>query len=178
MVYRYQNALLEDEGLRRSLGCLRPERRRIVAIAMACLCALPFFLARLEQNVVRDVWIGVGCLAPLLLAARFAVEYRIVSNWAAAVGTVIWLQKSRPRHGVGATVKYLFRGSDGILHLGKSTCSIRSLKDSKTLGIIYSRDKPTRSMLLHKFWFYEFSPVAGREGTEPSEATLRLKADG
>ena len=167
MVYRYQNALLEDEGLRLRLECLRPERRRIMPIAMSCLCALPFFLARLEQNVGRFLLIAVGCLAPLLLAARFAEEYRIVRNWATAVGTVISFQKlTNSRR--GAAIKYLFRGCDGLLHLGNTTGSIR-LKDTKTLGIIYSRDHPSRSMLSTQFWFYDFSPVAIPEGTEPSK---------
>jgi hypothetical protein len=175
LVYRYQNALLDDERLRQKLDCLRPERRRILPIAMACLCALPFFLARLEQSVGHYSWIGVGCLAPLLLAARFAGEYRIVRNWAAAVGTVISFQKLMNRRR-GAAIKYLFRGCDGLLHLGNATVSIR-LKDSKTLGIIYSRDHPSHSMLLSQFWFYDFAPVATRESAKASEGAQELKAD-
>ena len=144
---------------------------------MACLCALPFFLARLEQSVGRYLWIGIGCLAPLLLAAKFAGEYRIVRNWEAAVGTVIWFQKFRRGRGVSAAVKYLFIGSDGLLHLGKATCSVRSLKGSKTLGIIYSRDKPSRSMLLSQFLFYDFSPVEAHNGSDKSDFARELKAD-
>ena len=175
MVYRYHNALLDDEKLRRKLECLRPERRRIIPIAIACLCALPFFFARLEQNAGRYLLIGVGCLAPLLLIARFAAEYRIVRNWAAAVGTVISFQKLMNRRR-GAAIKYLFRASDGLLHLGNTTGSIR-LKDSKTLGIIYSRDNPSRSMLLSQFLFYDFVPVATRESAKVSEVAQGLKAD-
>jgi hypothetical protein len=143
---------------------------------MACLCAVPFFLARLEQNVGRYFLIGVGCLTPVLLAARFAGEYRIVRNWAAAVGTVISFQKLMNRR-QGAAIKYLFRGCDGLLHLGNTTSSAR-LKDSKTLGIIYCRDKPSRSMLLSQFWFYDFSPVAAREGSEAPDVAHELKAGG
>ena len=174
MVYRYQNALLDDEGLRQKLGCLRPEWR-ILSVAVACLCALPFLLARLEQSNGRYLLIGVGCLAPLLLAARFAGEYRIVRNWAAAVGTVISFQKLMNRRR-GAAIKYLFRGSDGLLHLGNATGSIR-LKDSKTLGIIYSRDRPSRSVLLSQFLFYDFVPVATRESAKASEVAQDLKAN-
>jgi len=169
MVYRYQNALQDDERLRRKLECLRPVRRRILPIAMACLCAIPFFLASFQQNVDRYPLICGGCLALVFFAAKFAGEYRIVRNWAAAVGTVIWFQTFRGRRGVGATIKYLFRGSDGLLHLGKATCNIRLLKDSKTLGIIYCSDNPSRSMLLSQFWFYDFSPIATREATLPAE---------
>jgi hypothetical protein len=175
MVYRYQNALLDDEALRRRLECLHPERRRILPIAMVCLCAIPLFLARFENSVFRYVLIGAGCLAPLIVATRFAGEYRIVRNWAAAVGTVIWFQKLRNRRGgYGAVIKYLFRGADGLLHLGKASGSIRLVTDRKTLGIIYSRDNPSRSMLLSQFWFYDFSPAT----TERSGASQRLKADG
>jgi hypothetical protein len=102
LVYRYQNALLDEEGLRLRLECVRAERRRGAPIATACLGALTFFLARLEQNVARYLWIGAGCLATLLLAARFAQEDRIVRNWAAAVGTVLWFQKVRNRRSNGA----------------------------------------------------------------------------
>jgi hypothetical protein len=142
---------------------------------MACLCALPFFLARLEQSNGRYLLIGVGCLAPLLLAARFAGEYRIVRNWAAAVGTVISFQKLMNRRR-GAAIKYLFRGSDGLLHLGNATVSIR-LKGSRTVGIIYSRDKPSRSMLLSQFLFYDFVPVATRESAKASKVAPELKAN-
>jgi hypothetical protein len=175
LVYRYQNALLDDEKLRQTLERLRPERRRILPIAMACLCTLPFFLARLEQNVNRYLLIGVGCLAPLLLAARFAGEYRIVRNWTAAVGTVISFQKLMNRRR-SAAIKYLFRGCDGLLHLGNATGSTR-LKDSKTLGIIYSRDRPSRSILLSQFLFYDFSPAASHESAKASEVAQELKAD-
>ena len=175
MVYRYKNALLDDERLRQKLECLRPERRRIIPIAMACLCALPFFLARLEQSVGRYLLIGVGCLAPLLLAAKFAREYRIVRNWTAAVGTVISFQKLMNRSR-GATIKYLFRGCDDLLHVGKATGSVR-LKDSKTVGIIYSQDRPSRSMLLSQFLFYDFVPVATRESARASEVAHGLKAN-
>jgi hypothetical protein len=174
LVYRYQNALLDDERLRQKLEYLRPERRRIVPIAMACLCALPFFLARLEQSIGRYLLIGIGCIAPLILAARFAGEYRVVRNWAAAVGTVISFQKLTNRR--GAAIKYLFRGSDGLLHLGNTTGSIR-LKDSKTLGIIYSRDRPSRSMLLSQFWFYDFAQVANHGSAQAFEVAQELKAN-
>jgi hypothetical protein len=173
LVYRYQNALLDDDELRQKLECLRPVRRRILPIAMACLCALPFLLARLEQSAGRYLWIGVGCLAPLLLAAQFAAEYRIVRNWAAAVGTVISFQKLRRR---SAAIKYLFRGSDGLLHLRNTTRSIR-LKETKTLGVIYSLDNPSRSMLLSQFLFYDFVSVATRESAKASEGARELKAD-
>ena len=176
MVYRYQNALQDDEKLRRTLESLRPTRRRVVPIAMACLCATPFFLARFEENVARYLWIGGGCLVLVLLVAKFAGEYRIVRNWAAAVGTVIWFQKVRGRRGVGAMIKYLFRGSDGLLHLGSATRSIRLLQDKKTLGIIYCADNPSRSMLLSQFWFYNFSPIATLDGTETTEVARRLRA--
>ena len=176
MVYRYQNALLDDEALRGKLESLRPVRRRIVPIAMAFLCALPFFLSRLEENVGRYLLIGVGCLAPLLLAARFAEEYTIVRSWAVAVGTVISFQKLTNRRR-GAAIKYLFRGCDGLLHLGNTTVGVQ-LKDTKTLGIIYCRNKPSRSMLLSQFWFYDFSPVATWEATQPAEVGRKLKADG
>jgi hypothetical protein len=175
MVYRYKDALLDDERLRQKLECLRPERRRIIPIAMGCLCALPFFLARLEPSVGRYLLIGVGCLAPVLLAAKFAREYRIVRNWAAAVGTVISFQKLMNRRR-GATIKYLFRGCDGLLHVGNTTGSIR-LKDSKTVGIIYSRDRPSRSMLLSQFLFYDFVPVATRESAKASKVAQELKAN-
>jgi hypothetical protein len=176
LVYRYQNALLEDEGLRLRLECLRPQRRRIMPIAMACLCAVPFFLARFEQNGGRYLLIGLGCLALLLLAAKFAGEYRIVRTWAAAVGTVISFQKFRRRRSMGAAIKYLFGGSDGLLHLGNATCDIRVLKDRKTLGIIYCSDDPSRSMLLSQFWFYDFSPVAARESARASEVATRAES--
>jgi hypothetical protein len=118
---------------------------------------------------------SAGCLAPLILATQFAGEYRIVRNWAAAVGTVIWFQKLRNRRGNGAVIKYLFRGADGLLHLGKTTGSIRLVANRETLGIIYCRDNPSRSMLLSQFWFYYFSPTATREGTERSEVSQGLK---
>ena len=173
MVYRYQNALLDDEELRQKLECLRPVRRRILPIAMACLCALSFLLARLEESAGRYLWIGVGCPAPLLLAAQFAAEYRIVRNWAAAVGTVISFQKLRRR---SAAIKYLFRGSDGLLHLRNTTRSIR-LKGTTTLGVIYCLDNPSRSMLLSQFLFYDFVPVTTRESAKASEGARELKAD-
>ncbi len=144
-------------------------------VAMGFLCALPFFLARLEQSVGHYLLIGVGCIAPLLLAARFAGEYRIVRNWAVAVGTVISFQKLTNRRR-GTAIKYLFRGSDDLLHLGNATGSIR-LKDSKTVGVIYSRDTPSRSMLLSQFLFYDFVPVTTRESTQAPEVPQELKAD-
>jgi hypothetical protein len=119
--------------------------------------------------------IAVGCIAPLLLAARFAGEYRIVRNWASAVGTVISFQKLTNRRR-GAAIKYLFRGSDDLLHLGNATGSIR-LKDSKTLGIIYSRVRPSRSMLLSQFLFYNFVPVGTRGSAEGSDIAQELKAN-
>jgi hypothetical protein len=176
MVYRYQNALRDDEKLLQTLACLRSERRRIGTIATACLCALPFFLARFEENIERYLLIGVGCLVLLLFTARFAIEHRIVRNWAAAVGTVIWFQKIQGRRR-GAAIKYLFRASDGTLHLGNTTGSMRLAKENKTLGIIYSPDNPSRSMLLSQFWFYDFSPVAAHGEANVSEAAPRLKAN-
>jgi hypothetical protein len=144
---------------------------------MACLCAVPLFLASFEESVGRYFWIGIGCLAPLFLAAKFAGEHRIVRNWAPAVGTVIWFQKLQGRRR-GAAVKYLFRASDGALHLGNATSSVRVAKESKTLGIIYSRDNPSRSMLLSQFWFYDFLPGAAGEENEASNVARQLKADG
>jgi hypothetical protein len=176
LVYRYQNALLDDERLRRRLESLHPERRRSIPIAIACLCAVPFVLATLEDSVRMYLWIGVGCIAPLFVAVRFAEEYRIVRNWAAAVGTVIWFQKLQGRRS-GAAIKYLFRASDGALHLGNATSGIRLARESKTLGIIYSRENPSRSMLVSQFWFYDFSAVSAREGDEASNIAQQPEAE-
>ena len=94
------------------------------------------------------------------------------------MGTVISFQKLLNRRR-GARIKYLFRGSDGLLHVKNTTGNIR-LKDSKTVGIIYSRDGPSRSMLLSQFLFYDFVPVATRGSAQASDVTQsrKLKADG
>src|SRR6266571_2810501 len=48
MVYRYQNALRDDDGLRQKLQFLRPVPRRVMPIALVLICAVPLLLARLE----------------------------------------------------------------------------------------------------------------------------------
>jgi Protein of unknown function (DUF3592) len=167
MVYRYQNALRDDDGLRQKLQFLRPMPRRLIPIALACICAVPLLLARLERGVGRYVFIFFGCLVASLFAARFVHEYRVVRNWSTAVGTVLLFRKSGHRR--GARIKYAFRGSDGLVHLGSATGSVRLPKEGATLGIVYRSDDPSQSLLLSQFWFYEFSQVEAREQTEPSE---------
>jgi hypothetical protein len=91
------------------------------------------------------------------------------------VGSVISFQKLMNSRR-GAAIKYLFRGSDDLLHLGNAIGSIR-LNDSNTLGIMYSRDRPSRSMLLSQFLFYDFVPVATRDNARASEVAQELKAN-
>ena len=167
MVYRYQNALREDDGLRQKLQLLRPVPRRVMPVALACLCAVPLLLARLEGGVGGYVFIFIGCLVAFLFAARFVQEHRVISNWRAAVGTVLLFQESGHRR--GAQIKYAFRGSDGLVYLGRATGSARLPKEGATLGIVYRLDNPSQSLLLSQFWFYEFSPVVALEQTKPSE---------
>ncbi|SRR6266567_687126 len=167
MVYRYQNALRDDDGLRQKLQFLRPVPRRVMPIALVLICAVPLLLARLEGGVGRYVFIFFGCLVAFLFAARFVQERRVVRNWSAAVGTVLLFRRSG--HGRGAQIKYAFRGSDGLVHLGSATGSVRLPKEGATLGIVYRSDNPSQSLLLSQFWFYEFSQTEAREQTEPPE---------
>ena len=174
MVYRYQNALRDDAGLRDALNNLRPEYRRILPLALACLCAVLLLLARTQKGLGRYVFIAAGSLAALLFAARFLAEHRIVSNWAAAVGTVLLFRKHRRR---SAAIKYAFKGPDGLVYLGNATGSAFLPKEGATLGVIYRVDNPSRSLLLSKFLFYEFARVPMRGRTGPSEGCAELKAD-
>jgi hypothetical protein len=121
-------------------------------------------LRKMSASIFGLAW-AVSCYYISLQGSRWSIGS---SARGAAVGTVIWFQKIQGRRR-GAAIKYLFRASDGTLHLGNARGSMRLAKENKTLGIIYSADNPSRSMLLSQFWFYDFSQVATREGTDMSE---------
>jgi len=175
MVYRYQNALLEDDGLCQKLQFLHPVPRRVIPIALVCVCAVPFLLARLEGGIGKYVFIFFGCLVAILFAARFVQEHRIVRKWTATVGTVLLFRKSGQRR--GAQIKYAFKGSDGLVHLGSATASVRLPREGTTLAIVYRSDIPSLSLLFSQFWFYEFSQV-GLGSNRNRLSCIVLRADG
>jgi|ERR1700722_4069307 len=166
MVYRYQNALREDDELRKRLQFLRPVPRRVLPIALGCLCVGLVLLGRLDGGIGGYMFVFSGCLVGFLFAARFLKEHTVIRHWRAAVGTVLLFQKSGHSR---RRIKYGFMGSDGIVNLGRAKGSARLPKEGATLGIDYRSDNPSRSLLLSQFLFDEFSEVRVLERTEPSE---------
>jgi len=153
MVYRYASELKEDQELDRKLLFLRPIRRRVLPVALASLCATLFVLAIFERSRGRYVFAFIGCVATLLFVAEFIQEQRVVQNWSTAVGTVLSFRKVRR----GAEIKYVFKADDNRTYVGATSGGAFLPRAGRTLGIMYNRVDPSRSMPLSQFWFYEFS---------------------
>ncbi len=174
MVFRYANALRDDEALGQKLLGLRMEPRRWAFVAAGLICGSLLIAASIVHGFDRVLPGFFGSCVLAFSFAEFAKEHKIVQNWSASVGTVLNFRKFQYKK--GARIKYAFRASNGLVHLGRFTGNSRLPKEGATLVVLYHSAQPDKNHPLFGFLFYKssFNRIEGDPSPDKRQDQLLL----
>ncbi len=157
--------MIEDPALEERLRSVAVRKRRVLPVALACLCATLLIFAVIEPTMGR-YWLALfGSVVALISTLGFAKERRIVAKLSAGSATVTAFRKVRR----GSKIRYAFKANDNKVYLGRASGGPFLPKEGRTLGVAYNVDDPARNLPFSQFWFYEFTFATTVKFTEQNE---------